>query len=315
MMPVSTTPHPRLTVDITRLQRIFDRRAPFFDQAAFLPREIAQRMRERLDYIACTPVRTLDAGCGLGDDLRALQARFPETALYGSDISRGMLEYAARQQLRNTKPWFVNLFKSATTRVQRQQLVQANFATLPFATGAFDLLWSNFALHWHPQIDCVLTEWHRILNADGLCLFSTLGPDSLRELRASWLTVEAGVSSGQVIDFVDMHDLGDLLVAAGFAFPVMDMETITLTYPSSTALLNDVRCWGAYPFKIPTRPSGLMGRDKKAALQAALDQQRRADGTIALTIEVIYGHAWKKSKKKPTDQHIVHVQKRKSFSL
>jgi malonyl-CoA O-methyltransferase len=189
-------------------------------------------------------------------------------------------------------------------------VVQADYAALPFAPAAFDMLWSNLALHWHGDPARVFPEWQRVLTVGGLLMFSTLGPDTLRELRAAWRQADAESGDGapaqaHVIDFVDMHDFGDMLIASGFEVPVMDMETIVVTYRSPESLLADVRRWGAYPFAASPpsagadtaggaqRAAGLSGRKRHAALLRALERGRREDGTLALSFEVIYGHAWK----------------------
>src|SRR5260364_2014 len=186
--------------------------------------------------------------------------------------------------------WF-SLF-ARSVRARRWPVVQADFAMLPFAADTFDLLWSNLALHWHARPDEVLTEWQRVLRKGGLLMFSTLGPDSLRELRAAWCAADAAHALLRVIPFIDMHDLGDILARSGFETPVMDMEMLTLTYRSPAALLNDVRRWGAYPCNRSL--DGLTGRRRYAALTAALEAQRAAcGGQIELTFEVVYGHAWK----------------------
>jgi malonyl-CoA O-methyltransferase len=199
--------------------------------------------------------------------------------------------------------------------VRGPRLAQADFAALPFASGAFDFIWSNLALHWHSQPDLVLPEWQRVLVPNGLLMFSTLGPDTLRELRGAYAEVEAahGVPArAHVIDFVDMHDLGDMLVESGFEIPVMDQETLTITYKSPQSLLADVRRWGAYPHR--RQPAGAQSastRERRlhAALIDALEARRRADGTIALTFEVIYGHAWKAVPRTTAEGHaIVRVE-------
>jgi malonyl-CoA O-methyltransferase len=138
-------------------------------------------------------------------------------------------------------------------------------------------------------------------------MFSTLGPDTLRELRTAWARADSGgeAARAHVLDFVDMHDFGDMLVASGFEIPVMDMETLTITYQSPESLLADVRRWGAMPLDTahgdgagaggaaPERTRGLTSRGAYRRLLDALESQRRADGTIPLTFEVVYGHAWK----------------------
>jgi malonyl-CoA O-methyltransferase len=294
------------------LRRIFDRRAAAFDAVAFLPREIAQRMNERLEYIKVSPAAVLDAGCGPGDDLPALRARFPEAPVFGVDLSGAMLARAGQREVEQTswRRWLpASLGRALGQRGAR--VAQADFSVLPFAAGAFDLIWSNLALHWHSRPDTVFPEWQRVLRVNGLLMFSTLGPDTLRELRAACADAEAALGIAppvaRVIDFVDMHDLGDMLVESGFEIPVMDQEVLTVTYKTPDSLLADVRRWGAYPFErvAPQRAT----RRFRAALCEALEARRRADGTIALTFEVIYGHAWKAVPRTTADGHgIVRVE-------
>lgn len=302
----------RPAYDSRLVRRIFDRRAATFGEVAFLPREIAQRMRERLDYIKVRPTSMLDAGCGAGDDLSPLRERFPEAPLVGVDLSRAMLARALPQAAGD--PGWRRLLPAALQRslgVRGPRLAQADFSALPFAAGAFDFIWSNLALHWHSRPDLVLPEWRRVLVPNGLLMFSTLGPDTLRELRGAYAEVEAAhglPGRAHVIDFVDMHDLGDMLVESGFEIPVMDQETITITYRSPASLLADVRRWGAYPHRREAagRESGAArARRLHAALLEALEARRRADGTIALTFEVIYGHAWKAVPRTTADGHAI----------
>ncbi len=282
-----------------RIRRIFDRRAACFNEVAFLPREIARRMHERLDYIKLAPKHVLDAGCGPGADLPFLSARFAQAAVMGVDLSHRMSARARRNPPAASAKWR-RLLKalSGGSSAHTQTVVQADFAMLPFLTDTFDLLWSNLALHWHARPYEVVTEWQRILNKGGVLMFSTLGPDSLRELRAAWRVADASTPQPRVISFIDMHDLGDMLARSGFETPVMDMEMLTLTYRSPAALLNDVRRWGAYPFDRPL--TGLMGRRQYATLNAALEAQHSAGGQIELSFEVVYGHAWKKSARTST---------------
>ncbi|MGE8160314.1 methyltransferase domain-containing protein [Paraburkholderia sp. NPDC080076] len=302
----------RPAYDSRRLRRIFDRRAATFSDVAFLPREIAQRMRERLDYIKVTPASVLDAGCGAGEDIPALRERFPEAPVFGSDLSQGMLTRALQHDSGDTS-WrrFLPASLGKALGARGPRFAQADFSALPFAAGAFEFIWSNLALHWHSRPDLVFPEWQRVLKVNGLLMFSTLGPDSLKELRGAYAEVEAahGVASRKhVIDFVDMHDLGDMLVESGFEIPVMDQEVLTITYKSPQSLLADVRRWGAYPFEREASSSAAARRLHKALL-AALEARRRADGTIALTFEVIYGHAWKAAPRTTAEGHgIVRIE-------
>lgn len=262
-------------------------------------------MGERLDYIKVNPSGVLDAGCGVGDDLPLLRARFPEAPVYGVDLSTAMLARAASQEAADTS-WrrFLPASLSKALGQRGPRLAQADFAALPFAGSAFDFVWSNLALHWHSRPDLVFPEWQRVLRVGGLLMFSTLGPDTLRELRAAYADAEAVTDCApraHVIDFVDMHDLGDMLVESGFEIPVMDQEALTITYKSAASLLADVRRWGAYPF---ARGAGerLPARTYRALVDA-LEARRRDDGTIALSFEVIYGHAWKATPRTTAEGH------------
>jgi malonyl-CoA O-methyltransferase len=308
----------RPAYDSRLVRRIFDRRAATFGEVAFLSREIAKRMRERLDYIKATPSSMLDAGCGLGDDLPLLRERFPEAPLVGVDLSHAMLARALPQAV--SEAGWRRLLPAALQRslgTRGPRLAQADFGALPFGAGAFDFVWSNLALHWHSRPDLVLPEWARVLQPNGLLMFSTLGPDTLRELRGAYAEVEAAhglPGATHVIDFVDMHDLGDMLVESGFEIPVMDQETLTITYQSPESLLADVRRWGAYPHRRdraveasdePRARGAARSRRLHAALRQALEARRRADGTIALTFEVIYGHAWKAVPRTTADGHAI----------
>jgi malonyl-CoA O-methyltransferase len=309
---VSPTETGRPAYDSRRLRKIFDRRAGTFDDVAFLPREIAQRMRERLDYIKVNPAQVLDTGCGAGDDLASLRERFPEAPVFGTDLSRAMLARAVAHDAADTS-WrrFLPASLGRALGSRGPRFAQADFSALPFASGAFEFIWSNLALHWHSRPDLVFPEWQRVLKVNGLLMFSTLGPDTLKELRGAYAEIEVarGVNTHKhVIDFVDMHDLGDMLVESGFEIPVMDQETLTITYKSPESLLADVRRWGAYPFRREAQP-GVASRQMHKALLAALEARRGADGTIPLTFEVIYGHAWKAVPRTTPEGHgIVRIE-------
>ncbi|MDU0810115.1 MAG: methyltransferase domain-containing protein [Burkholderia sp.] len=271
----------KITYNTQSLRRIFDRRAAGFNAVTFLLREVSQRMDERFDYIKINPSNLLDAGCGMGDDLQVLNFRFPDTKVFGVDLSREML-----------------------ARSGDKDVVQSDFSSLPFSWNTFDLIWSNLALQWNICPSMVLQEWQRVLRVSGLLMFSTLGPDTFRELRNSCLEADKAIgivpSTPHVIDFVDMHDLGDMLLNSGFDFPVMDKELLIVTYKSPNSLLDDVKGWGAYPFY---RTSPSKNRSFRLALESALDSCRSADGTIPLTFEIIYGHGWKTVPYKINEEH------------
>lgn len=254
----------------------------------FLRREIAARMHERLEIVKIAPRCVLDAGCGAGADLALLRQDYPVARIIGLDAAPAML-HAAKAPV-TTLAALNQLISKLLPSKAGIDLVCGDFAALPLAAGSVDLVWSNLALHWHPQPDRVFGDWHRVLRANGLLMFSCFGPDTFKELRTAFDS--AGLAA-PALPFVDMHDFGDMLVQAGFATPVLDMEVITLTYPSAAALLADVRAWGGNP--LATRRRGLMGKDGWRRMLAALETLRRPDGTLGLSFEIIYGHAFRPS--------------------
>ncbi len=272
-------------IDLATVRRLFSRPARI-GGADFLRREIAARMHERLQLVRLVPRRVLDAGCGAGADLAALHRQYPAAHIVGVDAAHAMLAGAAGPAAsQGSLNRMLSRLLPAKTGVD---LACADFANLPFGPNSVDLIWSNLALPWHPQPARVFAEWRRVLSVDGLLMFSSFGPDTLRELRSALAVLDG---APHVLPFVDMHDFGDQLVAAGFSTPVMDMETITVTYDSAAALLADARALGGNP--LATRRRGLIGRGGWNQVLAALESQRRADGKLALTFEVIYGHAFR----------------------
>jgi malonyl-CoA O-methyltransferase len=297
-------------IAMSRVRRLFS--APGrVTESQFLRREIASRMFERLALIKTDPARVLDAGCGEGDDLLTLRQHFPRAALLGLDAGLAMLR-ETRQ--RETRSWsgMQRLMRALRVPGQRvsdpSSLVCSDFGQLPLKSSSMDLVWSNLALHWHPQPHRVLAEWARTLRVDGLLMFCCFGPDTFKELR------EASASAGnivRVLPFVDLHDYGDMLVHAGFASPVMDMEKLNITYSSASKLLADVRAFGGDPLEAPSR--GLMSRARWDALLRALASSAGPDGKLSLTVEVIYGHAFRaRPKTTGTGEPIVYVERKKN---
>ena len=272
-------------VDARLARRRFDRAAASYAQATRLEAEIGARMLDRLDYVKLAPRRILDAGSG--PPQRILGKRYPRADVIALDYSFGML--------RAGSSW-LDFFRKKTA-------ICADFARLPLASGAVDLTWSNMALHWAADPAAALREFHRVLATEGLLMFSTLGPDTLAELRAA-------AGAARVHAFADMHDLGDMLVAAGFAEPVMDMERVTMVYESGDALLGDLRASGQ-TCALGGGARGLAGRRFRAALGERLDAQRR-DGKLSVSYEVVYGHAWKAAPRHaPDGRAIVKFERRR----
>ena len=281
-MPEETEPGrarpPGFAIDARTARRRFDRAATSYAQASRLEAEIGTRMLERLDYVRLAPKRVLDAGSGPARDARALAKRYRRADVLALDFSQPML-HAGRPRFR--------FFER-----RRPKPVCADFARLPLANATLGLVWSNMALHWAAEPLAALREFHRVLATEGLLMFSTLGPDTLGELRSA-------AGAARVHSFADMHDLGDMLVAAGFAEPVMDMERVSIVYADGEALLHDLRASGQ-TCALAGRARGLSGRRFRAALAQNLAAQRR-DGKLPVSYEVLYGHAWKAAPRQAAD--------------
>ena len=281
--------------DRAALRRQFNRAAATFAAGDALHREVAARMIERLGYVKLQPARTLDLGCATGATSAALRGIYPKTAITGADFSAAMACVAAAPE-----GWLTRL------RGAQRNAVCADMAALPLAHASFGLVFSNLALHWLDDPAPALREAHRVLELGGLLMFSMLGPDTLCELRDAWAEGEAasGAAAGvqdataqtvsarwHVKRFIDLHDIGDLLVKTGFATPVMDMEKIVLTYQHVEQLLADLRATGSLN-AMQGRPRGLTGKGVWQRAAAAYEM-RRTSGRLPATFEIVYGHAWK----------------------
>ncbi|MEO8409120.1 MAG: malonyl-ACP O-methyltransferase BioC [Propionivibrio sp.] len=275
------------TVDTRQVRRNFSHAAAGYDAVAVLQREVASRMLERLDYVKIEPERILDLGCGTGFSLTALAERYPKSQLVGADLSEAMLRAGRgeRSRVHRVLPFL---------RSRKSALVAADALALPFAANTQSMLWSNLMLHWLADVQPALREMHRVLAVEGLLMFSTFGPDTLKELRASFSDGYAHTQR-----FVDMHDYGDMLLDCGFADPVMDMEVLTMTYPTFDDLLRELRQAGA-GCAMHARRHGLTGRATWSAARANYERLAR-DGRLPATFEVVYGHAWKAAPKKTAD--------------
>lgn len=247
-----------------QVRRSFDRSAADFAAGDFLHAEIRRRMLEQLQWVRLEPGLIIDAGCGRGDARAELKRRFPGARVLGLDSSPGML------------------------RLGQGRRVCGDLQQMPLADGCAQLVFSNLALHWCPAIGAVLAEFLRVLGSPGLLFFSLFGPDTLKELRAARRS--AGFDD-QPETLLDMHHLGDALLRAGFADPVMSAERFSVRYAAFSPLEEDLRRMGASRAMMPAG-AGLARRGRRRVVAEAFDAGRDAEGTVPVSVEVVYGQAW-----------------------
>ncbi len=248
-----------------QVRRAFSRAAAGFAGGDFLHAEIRRRMLEQLDWVRLEPGLIIDAGCGPGEARAGLKRRFPDARLLALDASAGMLRLAEGRRVRG------------------------DLQQMPLADGCAQLLFSNLALHWCPAMGAALAEFRRVLDSPGLLFFSMFGPDTLKELRA----VRRGAGfDDQPETLLDMHHLGDALLRAGFADPVMSAERFAVRYEDFLSLEEDLRRAGASRAMMP-KGAGLARRDRRRVVAEAFEAGRDAQGAIPVSVEVVYGQAWK----------------------
>ncbi len=252
------------------MRRSFDRASATYDAVAVLQTEVRQQLLQRLELTALAPRIIVDAGAATGHASRALSIRYPRARVLSVDSALGMLKAARAQQ-------------SWRRRFDR---IGADAEALPLPDGSVDLIFSNLLLPWCDP-DRLFGEFRRVLAPRGLLTCSGFGPDTLRELRAAWGAVD---QDRHVHRFIDMHDLGDGLVRAGFAAPVLDVERYTLQYDDVGALRRDLKRLGYGNF-MAGRPRGLTGKGKLARLQSAYEAARD-QGRLPATYEVVFAQAW-----------------------
>jgi malonyl-CoA O-methyltransferase len=258
-------------LDSRAVRRSFDAASADYDDAAVLQKEVRTRLLSRLEFVKLEPAVVLDLGAGTGHASRALKDRYPKARVIALDLAHGMLVEAKRRI-----GW-----------LRRFDRVCADAGRLPLRDRSVDLVVSNLMLQWCDPPDRVLAEVKRVLKPGGLFTFASLGPDTLRELRVAWSKVD---DRPHVHRFIDMHDLGDALVRARLAEPVLDVEHFTLTYQDVRSLMRELKAIGARN-AAQGRSSGLTGRHALQLLESAYEPFRR-DGVLPATYEVVYGQAW-----------------------
>ncbi len=251
----------------------FNRAARDYDEHAVLQKAVAERLLARLDYLRISPSWVLDLGSGTGASARSLAGRYRRARVLHLDLSVAMLATARAQG-----PRFFS----------RHAYVMADMEQLPLPANSMDMVYSSLTLQWSHSPDRVFQEVQRVLKPDGLFLFSSLGPDTLKELRASWQAVD---DKQHVNIFPDMHEVGDGLLRTGMEDVVMDMEIMTMRYPDCYGLMRDLKLVGANSL-IAGRNKGLTGKQKMKAMMQAYENYRR-EGLLPATYEVVYGHGRK----------------------
>ena len=256
----------------TQISKAFNNAAMHYEQVAVAQNEIGDRLLERLDYMKIEPTWVLDLACGTGRFSEKLQRRYPKATIVSVDLAMEMLALAKKRQR-----WR-----------HRWPLSCADMQQLPFANNQFDLVFANQALHWSLDIKVVLAELQRVMKAQACLLFSTLGPDTFKEIRQTYATID---DHAHVNDFMDMHDLGDALLATPFLDPVVDMEYLTLHYRSVDALLDALRKQGVKNIHTQ-RNKGLSSPSRLQTFKQVFATMFAKDNNYPLSYEVIYAHAW-----------------------
>jgi len=278
-----------------RVARAFANAANSYDDVAILQRDTADEMLERLELVKIEPKQILDLGTGTGRNLNLLQQRYPAAQQVAVDIAPAMLQHA-RQRYRadqGLRRWLPG-HKSPL-------FIAGDAEQLPLADNSVDLVYANLALQWC-DLTPAFTEIQRVLRPGGLLMFSTLGPDTLQELRQSWAAVD---NYPHINVFLDMHDVAEAMFAAGLSEPVLDSDRHSLLYPDLLSMMRDLQQLGARNVN-QGRRRGLTGKNTLKKVTAA-SEQFRVNGQLPATYEVIYGHAWAGEKSQVNENGCVSI--------
>jgi len=272
-----------------RIQQHFDAKAICYESSAILQRNVCNELLQRLDLTSIKPSVILDVGCGTGWGTQDLLKKYKKAKVLSLDLSPEMLK-----QTKSKGGW-----------MRKPVLICADAEEIPLQDESVDLIFSSLMLQWC-DYKKVFAEFKRLLKPDGLLMFSTFGPDTLKELKKSWAQVD---SHAHVNDFTDMHDLGDELIQAGLAEPVMDMDLLTLTYQDVKSVMLDLKSIGANTILKNQKKAVEKGLVTPAKLKKVITHYEtyRKNGVIPASYEVVYGHAWKtkqRETKKPQDGRV-----------
>jgi malonyl-CoA O-methyltransferase len=261
------------SIDRRAVIRAFNRAAPNYEATAKLQRQVRADLLDRLQFFPLKPAQVLDLGAATCQSTRQLHQRFPRAQVLALDIAEAMLHAAPEARW----PWQRTGFAR----------VCADATALPLRPQSVDLIFSNLMLHWCDQPQQLFGEFVRVLKPGGLLLFSTFGPDTLGELRAAWAAAD---DQSHVSLFADMHELGNGLMQAGLAEPVLDVEHHRLHYADARALMHELKLLGAHN-AAHDRARGLTGRGRLDRMRSAYESLREQKGLPA-TFQVISGAAF-----------------------
>lgn len=255
----------------------FNKVANNYETVAQMQIEIGERLFERLFLLKIKPKFILDLGCGTGYFTKKLKNLYPSAYVVSLDMADDMLKQVKLKQ---------SFFK-------KFGMVNADMHKLPFMDGQFDLVFSNQVVHWSNNFAALMAEIYRVMAKDGCLMFSTLGPDTFQELRQAFSYLD---NFSHVNEFMDMHDLGDILYATNYADPVIDMEMLTAHYESLPKMLASLKKQGVINIS-SNRKSTLSGKNTFKKLELAMTRFITENTMYPLTYEVVFGHAWKFDKK------------------
>jgi len=266
---------PDFYVNKSLSRRSFEQAAKAYDEAAVLQREVATRLVERLDYMLIEPTVILDVGVGTGYCSLDLVKRYPDAQLIALDIAQAMLEQTKTKMI------------SANTTKKNIHYLASDVEKIALADNSVDLVVSSLTLQWCNDFAKAFSELNRVVKPGGCILFTSFGPDALKELRHCWYKVD---NDSHVNSFIDMHHIGDALLKAGFEDPVMDNETITVTYNDVYQIMRDLKTIGAHNV-LNGRRHSLTGKNRLQAMIAEYEAFR-TEGVLPMSYEIVYGHAW-----------------------
>jgi len=281
----------------------FNKAAETYDAFAIVQREVCKRLLERLDYIKIEPKMILDIGAGTGQGNQGLARCYPDAQIIAMDLAENML--LINRAKTSLQPGLAEKVKNLFNSRPAHQFVCADAEQLPFADASMDMVFSSLTIQWCSNLSKLFNEFRRVLKPGGLLMFTTLGAETLHELRASWAEVSDKI---HVNHFTDMHDIGDALYNVQVENPVMDNETIVLNYQSIKQILIELKAVGAHNQNMG-REKALTGKNRLQAMYKAYEKFRTDEG-FPVTYEVLYGHAWNPRtpmQKRQTDSNEQHT--------